>query len=165
MNVLDFLASHATALWTAAAVLVLPTLYKWLVRLFGVVMVADDSIGTVTKRFVLFGSQRELPPGRIVAVLGEAGLAAHTLAPGIHFFLWPWQHTVVLAKFTVVPDGPIGVIEACDGAPLPDDRVAGRDVDGDNFQDARLRRTWRHPGGCGSRCCWPGAPSSTRPRT
>jgi uncharacterized membrane protein YqiK len=137
MNILDFVFDHMTALWVFAIVVVLLSLYKWIFRLFGVVIVPDDSIGTVTKAFVLFGSHRELPSGRIVAVLGEAGLQADTLAPGLHFFLWPWQYSVKLVKFTVVPDGQIGVIEACDGAPLPDGRVVARHVDCDNFQDAR----------------------------
>lgn len=137
MTSFDFLFDHRAALWVSAALLVLLALYKWVFRLFGIVIVPDDSIGTVTKSFVLFGAHRELPPGRIVAVLGEAGLQANTLAPGLHFFLWPWQYTVLLAKFTVVPDGHIGVIEACDGAPLPDGRVVARHVDCDNFQDAR----------------------------
>jgi uncharacterized membrane protein YqiK len=137
MSVTDFLFDHSTALFVLAAVVAFVLLYKWTFRLFGIVIVPDDSIGTVTKKFVLFGSHRELPPGRIVAMLGEAGLQADTLAPGLHFFLWPWQYTVDLVKFTVVPDGQIAVIEACDGEPLPDGRVIARHVDCDNFQDAR----------------------------
>ena len=42
-----------------------------------------------------------------------------------------------LVKFTVIPDDAIGIIEACDGAPLPDGRVLAHPVDCDNFQDAR----------------------------
>ncbi len=137
MNLFDFLAGHSTAIAVSAAVLVLLALHRWVFRLFGVVIVPDDSIGTVTKRFVIFGAHRELPPGRIVAVLGEAGLQADTLAPGLHFFLWPWQYTVDLVKFTIVPDGQVGVIESCDGTPLPDGRVVARHVECDNFQDAR----------------------------
>ncbi len=137
MSVTDFLFDHSTALFVLVAVVAFVLLYKWTFRLFGIVIVPDDSIGTVTKKFVLFGSHRELPPGRIVAMLGEAGLQADTLAPGLHFFLWPWQYTVELVKFTFVPDGQIAVIEACDGEPLPDGRVIARHVDCDNFQDAR----------------------------
>lgn len=137
MDVFSGIAAHAVALsWLAAAVVAL-AFYPWIFRLFGIVIVPDDSIGTVTKKFVLFGARRELPPGRIVAVLGEAGLQADTLAPGLHCFLWPWQYTVALIKFTVVPDGQVGVVEACDGQPLPDGRVLARHVACDNFQDAR----------------------------
>lgn len=137
MSFLVFLGEHpGAALGLLAAFLAL-VFYRWTFRLLGIVIVPDDSIGTVTKKFVLFGAHKELPPGRIVAVLGEAGLQADTLAPGLHFFLWPWQYTVELIKFTVVPDGAIGVIEACDGQPLPAGRVVARHVDCDNFQDAR----------------------------
>ncbi|MGZ3771956.1 MAG: hypothetical protein ACXVCP_20050, partial [Bdellovibrio sp.] len=39
--------------------------FKWILWLFGVIFIPDDSIGVVTKRFVLLGSQRNLPDGRI----------------------------------------------------------------------------------------------------
>jgi uncharacterized membrane protein YqiK len=137
VSLLQYLFDHAAIPLLVLALVVFLALYKWTFRLFGIVIVPDDSIGTMTKRFVLFGAHRELPPGRIVAVMGEAGLQADTLAPGMHCFLWPWQYTVELVKFTVVPDGHIGVIEACDGAPLPAGRVVAKHVDCDNFQDAR----------------------------
>lgn len=129
----------STLAWSAAALAALIALwqYRRTLRLLGIVIVPDDSIGTVTKFFKLFGSHRELPPGRIVALQGEAGLQAGTLAPGLHFFYWPWQYRVELVKFTVIPDDAIGIIEACDGAPLPDGRVLAHPVDCDNFQDAR----------------------------
>jgi len=112
-------------------------LYKWTFRLFGIYIIPDDSLGTLTKKFVLFGANRQLPAGKIVALNGEAGYQADTLAPGLHFFLWPWQYDVAISKFTVVPPGQIGVVEACDGAPLPDGRIIAKDVACDNFQDAR----------------------------
>ena len=125
---------------TVATLLVLVAMvvfHKSVFRLFGVVIVPDDSIGTLTKKFVLIGANKELPPGKIVALNGEAGLQADTLAPGLHFFLWPWQYTVELVPFTTVPDGKIAIIEACDGTPLPDGRVIAKQVLCDNFQDAR----------------------------
>lgn len=137
MDVLNFLFAQRGTMMIALVVVALLVFYKQVFRFFGVVIVPDDSIGTVTKKFVLFGAHRELPPGRIVALLGEAGLQADTLAPGLHFFLWPWQYTVDLVKFSVVPDGQIGIVQACDGAPLPDGRVVAGHVECDNFQDAR----------------------------
>lgn len=119
------------------AALAFIVLYKWTFRLFGIYIIPDDSLGTLTKKFVLFGSNRQLPAGKIVALNGEAGYQADTLAPGIHFFLWPWQYDVVISKFTMVPPGAIGVVEACDGVPLPDGRIIAKDVACDNFQDAR----------------------------
>jgi uncharacterized membrane protein YqiK len=112
-------------------------MHKWVFRLFGVVVVPDDSVGTVTKAFVLFGKHKELPAGKIVALNGEAGLQVDALAPGLHFFLWPWQYTVNLVKFVTISDGMIGIVEACDGNALPDGRVIAKQVECDNFQDAR----------------------------
>jgi hypothetical protein len=77
-----------TAIWTMVLAFwwVLPILlalifWKSVVRLLGIVIVPDDSIGLITKKFVLVGSHRDLPPGKIIALKGEAGLQADTLAP------------------------------------------------------------------------------------
>jgi uncharacterized membrane protein YqiK len=61
-----------------------------------IVVVPDDSVGIVTKKFVLLGSNRRLPDGRIIALQGEAGFQADTLSPGLHTGLWPWQYAVQL---------------------------------------------------------------------
>jgi uncharacterized membrane protein YqiK len=134
---MEWIFSNVGLVVALAAFVAFVVFYKWTFRLFGVVIVPDDSVGTITKKFVLFGAHRELPAGKIVALQGEAGFQADTLAPGLHFFLWPWQYTVELVKFTIVPDGNVAVIEACDGTPLPDGRVIARQVVCDNFQDAR----------------------------
>ena len=63
-------------------------------RLLGIVYVPDDKIGIVSKKFVLFGSHKALPDGRIVALQGEAGFQADTLAPGLYFLFWPWQYSI-----------------------------------------------------------------------
>jgi hypothetical protein len=56
---------------------------------FGVVIVPQDKIGLVTKKYVLVGKQ-ELPEGRIIATDGEAGYQAQTLAPGVYFHSCHW---------------------------------------------------------------------------
>ncbi len=57
--------------------------YKFVLRVFfGLVIVPEDRIGLVTKKFVLFGKQT-LPEGRIIATNGEAGFQGQTLAPGV----------------------------------------------------------------------------------
>jgi len=119
------------------ALLLLVFFWKQILWVFGVIIVPDDSIGTVTKKFVLFGSHRNLPDGQIVALEGEAGYQADTLSPGLHMGLWPWQYDVDLVKFTLIPQGRIGVVQACDGRPLQTGRVIARDVDCNYFQDAR----------------------------
>ena len=78
----------------AFAIIVLLACRRTILWLFGVIIIPDDSIGVLTKKFVLFGSNKRLPDGRIVALKGEAGYQADTLPPGLHMALWPWQYTV-----------------------------------------------------------------------
>lgn len=110
--------------------------YKFILRVFfGLVIVPEDRIGLVTKKFVLFGKQ-ELPEGRIVATEGEAGFQAQTLPPGVYFWKWIWQYEITFQPFTVIPTGQIGLVLAKDGAELETGRVLGRKVECDSFQDA-----------------------------
>jgi uncharacterized membrane protein YqiK len=120
-----------------AIIVVLAVLYKQVLRFCGVVIVPDDSIGVVTKKFVLFGRYRRLPDGSILALNGEAGYQADTLAPGLHFGLWPWQYKVEIVPFFTVPPGRVGCVEACDGKPLGSGRIVAREVNCGVFQDAR----------------------------
>lgn len=110
--------------------------YKFILRVFfGLVIVPEDRIGLVTKKFVLIGKQ-ELPEGRIVATEGEAGFQAQTLPPGVYFWKWIWQYEITFQPFTVIPTGQIGLVLAKDGAELETGRVLGRKVECDSFQDA-----------------------------
>ena len=120
----------------AAGIILLVVAYKPILWLCGVIMVPNDSIGVVTKKFSL-GKHRELPDGSIIALNGEAGYQADTLTPGLHFGLWPLQYRVELVKFLTVPPGKVGCVEACDGKPMPTGRVIARRVACDSFQDAR----------------------------
>ncbi len=123
--------------WIVPLVLVLIA-HRLVLRLFGVVIIPEDCIGIVVKKYRLFGAHRTLPDGSIVALKGEAGVQADTLAPGIRFWLWPWQYAVSKVPFTTVKQGQIGVVEARDGVPLPSGRVLARDVRCESFQNARL---------------------------
>lgn len=123
--------------WWVLPILLLLICYKLVLRLFGVILISEDSIGIVNKKFVLFGKHKTLPDGSIIALNGEAGLQADALAPGVHFWLWPWQYSVVRQKFITVRPSSIGVVEARDGHPLADGRVLGKKVLCDSFQDAR----------------------------
>src|SRR5262245_1286787 len=111
--------------------------YRYIARLFGIVIVPEDSVGIINKRYVVFGSNRTLPAGSIIALNGEAGLQADALAPGLHFGLWPWQYIVTLQKFITISQDTIGIVEARDGHPLKDGRVLARRVTCNTFQDAR----------------------------
>jgi len=100
------------------------------------VIVPENKIGMVTKKFVLLGRDKELPDGRIIATKGEAGFQAKALAPGLYWSMWPWQYSVVMEGFTIIPEGKIGLILANDGAEIPTGAILGRRVESDNFQDA-----------------------------
>src|SRR5882672_7202042 len=110
--------------------------YRFILRVFfGVVIVPEDRIGLVTKKFVLFGKQ-QLPEGRIIAIEGEAGFQAQTLAPGVYFWKWIWQYSIAFQPFTIIPTGNIGLVLAKDGNELETGRILGRRIPCDSFQDA-----------------------------
>jgi uncharacterized membrane protein YqiK len=111
--------------------------YKFILRVFfGMVIVPENRIGLVTKKFVLFGADKSLPDGRIIATKGEAGFQAKTLAPGLYWGMFPWQYGVDMQGFTVIPEGKIGLVLSNDGAEIPTGAILARKVDSDNFQDA-----------------------------
>ena len=101
--------------------------------LLGIVLIRERQVGIVVKRF----GGRKLAPGHLIALAGEAGYQADTLAPGLHFRLWSWQYSVTKVPAIIVPQGEIALIVAADGAPIPSERILARVVDCDNFQDAR----------------------------
>ncbi len=113
-------------------------LYKLVLRVFfGMVIVPDDRIGLVVKKFALYGSDKRLPDGRIIATKGEAGMQAQPLAPGLYWGMWPWQFGITMAPFTIIEQGKLGLVKAKDGASLDTGRVLGRPVECDKFQDAQ----------------------------
>ena len=122
--------------WWVVVFILLVAFFKQVLRLFGAVIVPGNAIGVVRKRWVLFGSNRTLPDGQIIALSGEAGYQADSLAPGLHWALWPWQYDITITNFIEIPEGKLGIVDARDGEPLKD-RVFGREVDCDAFQDAR----------------------------
>ena len=111
--------------WLAAAIA--------LVLLWSFVLIRERQVGIVVKRF----AGKSLAPGRLLALAGEAGLQAETLAPGLHFGYWPWQYRIIKVPFTVVAQGEIALVLAADGDAIPSERILGKVADCDNFQDAR----------------------------
>ncbi|BAB72923.1 SPFH domain-containing protein [Anabaena sp. FACHB-709] len=101
----------------------------------GLVVIGEREVGVVVRKFTFSG--KGLPAGQLIALNGEAGLQADTLAPGWHWGYWPWQYSVRKESVVVVPQGEIAVIVAADGASNPPERILGKIVDCDNFQDAR----------------------------
>ncbi len=101
--------------------------------LLGLVTIREDQVGVVIKKF----SARSLPAGQLIALDGEAGYQADTLPPGLHFGRWFWQFRVLKAPVVIVPQGEIALIVAAAGAPIPAERILGKVVACDSFQDAR----------------------------
>ena len=99
----------------------------------GLVIIGEREVGIVAKKF----AKNSLPPGRLIALHGEAGYQADTLAPGWHWGFWPWQYEVRKESVIVIPQGQIALIVAADGASIPPERILGKVVECDNFQNAR----------------------------
>jgi len=134
-RIMDFLLK-ILAFWWVLGILLSLIFYRTVFQLLGIVMVPEDKIGLVTTKFVLFGPNKQLPDGRIIATKGEAGYQARPLAPGLHFWKWIWQYEITLQPLTVIPNGRIGLVVAKDGIELDRGRVLAPAVDADSFQDA-----------------------------
>ena len=132
-NILNFMSNY----WWIGAIVLCVVMYKFILRVFfGLVIVPENKIGLVTKKFVLFGEHKELTGDRIIAVNGEAGLQAKMLSPGLHWWMWPWQYNIDMQGFVVIPEGNIGLVSAKDGLVPKTGRILGRRVECENFQDA-----------------------------
>lgn len=101
--------------------------------LLGITYIGERQVGIVVKRF----GMKNLPPGQIIALQGEAGIQADTLTPGLHFFYWFWQYSITRTGLIEVPQDHIALVVAIAGEPIPAGRILGRQVPCDHFQDAR----------------------------
>ncbi len=99
----------------------------------GFVVINQYQVGIVAKKF----SDKSLSDGRFIALDGEAGYQADTLAPGWYFGLWFWKYSVEKRPIVIIKPGEIGLVVAADGRAIPADRILGQVVDCDNFQSAR----------------------------
>jgi len=122
--------SHFT--WTTflVEVIVLVILSPWLT---GAVVINEHEVGVVIKKF----AATKLPAGQLIALNGEAGYQADTLAPGLHFGYWFFQYRVQKVPMVRIPAGEIGLVLANAGAPILSERILAKSVPCDNFQDAR----------------------------
>ena len=132
MEILKTIAHY----WYLIPVLVAVLAWKPILRVVGMVIVPENKIGLVTKKFVLFGPNKQLSGDRIIATKGEAGYQAQVLSPGVHWGLFPWQFSVDMENFVVIPEGKIGLINAKDGKIPQTGRILGRKVACENYQDA-----------------------------
>jgi len=103
------------------------------VVLSGFVVISEREVGIVVKKY----SHLSLPAGHFIALHGEAGFQADTLAPGWYFGFWFWKYQIQKRPIVIVPPGEIGLVVAADGLPIPADRILAKTVDCENFQNAR----------------------------
>src|SRR4051812_47771351 len=125
--------AEISPLAVAVAVLITCILLSIGPFVLGTVFIRERQVGIVVKKF----GGRSLPPGRLVALAGEAGYQADTLAPGLHFGYFRWQYRILKMPVTVVPQGEIALVLAADGDSIPSERILAKVVPCDNFQDAR----------------------------
>jgi uncharacterized membrane protein YqiK len=108
-------------------------LFFIVINVLGIVHIGEQQVGVVIKRF----ARTSLPPGELIALHGEAGYQADTLPPGLHFGFWIWQYQVQRVSMVVVPQGELALVVARTGSAIPPERILGRVVNCDHFQDAR----------------------------
>src|SRR6266581_1229125 len=98
-----------------------------------VLRIQEHEVGIVIKKW----GNTSLPAHRLVALHGEAGLQAETLAPGRHWFYWSPKYKVLKVPTVWVPPGEIALVIAEDGDRLPEGQLLGTVIECDQFQDAR----------------------------
>lgn len=99
----------------------------------GITVIGESEVGIVTKKI----SRKSLPPGRMIATNGEAGIQAETLSPGWHFGYWPFVYKVDKVPLTDIEPGQLGLVMAIDGNQITSNRILAHSVDCDNFQSAK----------------------------
>lgn len=95
-------------------------------------MIPEHQVGLVEKKIL----GKRLAPGRVVAVNGEQGMQAQTLAPGLHVLMAPF-YRVTRVPLIQVPQGQIAMLTSIDGGELKPGQLLGKRIHGhSNFQDA-----------------------------
>lgn len=117
-------------IWTAVLLIVFIALSK---MLLGWITIPSGHFGLVEKKW---SNKGKVPPGRIIATKGEAGIQAELLPADIHFWYWPWMYSVKVIAATVIEDNMIGVVEATNGDSLDSGMRLGKYVDCNDFQNA-----------------------------
>jgi len=120
--------------WIIGGVVVVFVFLPQVGWILGLIVIGEREVGIVVKKFSFRG---DLPAGQLIALNGEAGYQADTLAPGWYFGYYPWQYGIRKEPVVVIPQGEIGLIIANDGKSIPPDRILGKTVPCDNFQNAR----------------------------
>ncbi|NEU74401.1 flotillin family protein [Hassallia byssoidea VB512170] len=106
------------------------------IALKGIVVIGNNEVGIVIKKYNLNPFFPKLPAGQLIALKGEAGSQAKILTPGMHWGYFPQMY--IIRKQAVINIYPeeIGLVVAKDGANMPSGQNFGKFVECNNFQDA-----------------------------
>ncbi|NCS06584.1 MAG: VWA domain-containing protein [Microcystis aeruginosa G13-07] len=107
------------------------------IAIAGRVVIGQNEVGIVIKKFTLLPSAPRLPANRQFALKGEAGIQAKTLQHGQYWGYWPWMYDILKVSVIHISHEEIGLVEAKDGESLALGQNFGKVVDCDNFQDER----------------------------
>lgn len=105
----------------------------------GIVVIDNDEVGIVIKKFNLNPFTSKLQQGQLIALQGEAGSQAKVLVPGSHWGYFPQIYTVRKEKAIQIHPNEIGLVVAKDGANKSSKELGqhfGKPVDCKDFQDA-----------------------------
>jgi hypothetical protein len=74
---MDYVLNHWQLIAVVLGVIILLLCYRWVLALCGVILIPDDSVGIMTKKFVILGKNRRLPAGHAASwtSLGNVALA------------------------------------------------------------------------------------------
>ncbi len=102
----------------------------------GIVVIGNNEVGIVIKKFNYNPFSPKLPAGQLIALKGEAGSQGKILTPGMHWGYFPRMY--IIRKESVINISPeeIGLVVAKDGANMPPGQHFGKFVECNNFQDA-----------------------------
>ena len=109
-------------------------IYIILFKVLGLTVIGSDEVAVIEKWWSLKGN---LPQGQLISINGEAGFQPDVLRAGIHI-LPRFIYKVHKYKMIVVPQGQMGYIFARDGVSMDKTQLLGRDVECQNFQNAKM---------------------------
>lgn len=97
----------------------------------GFALIKAGEVGILVKK--MFG--KKLPQGKIIATMGEVGVQAETLMPGL-YWRFPIVWKIRKVSVTDIPQGNIGLVESIDGQAIQAGRILADEVECNSFQDA-----------------------------
>ncbi|NES22960.1 MAG: hypothetical protein F6K41_29580, partial [Symploca sp. SIO3E6] len=96
------------------------------------IWIGHEEMGIAYKKFALNPSLR-LPPGRIIALKGEAGIQAKVLDTGLNWGYPFWMYRVTKVPVITIGVEEIGIVEAKDGKTLEAGQPSGQSSSGQSF--------------------------------